>query len=317
MHKLHSLLSLRPSLPLLIRSRRVGFTASKPLDGSPSEQESVLKAPGWGLPLPENVLGTLTTLYCDVGSRVFQDEVVAIVETDKLAVDIKATHSGVIRARLASEGEDIKIWQPLYSIDPDAAQPAQGSEEWQRERQWARAHEQKVDEDRAEADRLWREHRKQQQAEGGSGGGEWRWQSTAREQQFGGGGGKEQWWQWQQQHRQRQYRHEHPRGHQWRQRAPSWPAAASSRRAQPITESTDLLAMPLAELVPRVLRYHASDPWLCLGLRPGASKAAIRKRYLALAMRLHPDRATPPHPARLNEAFGAMDEAFKALRSRR
>ena len=104
-------------------------------------------------------------MYCDVGSRVFQDEVVAIVETDKLAVDIKATHSGVIRARLASEGDDIKIWQPLYSIDPNAAQPAQGSEEWAAREAGARAHEQKVDEDRAEADRLWREHQ-QQQAEG-------------------------------------------------------------------------------------------------------------------------------------------------------
>ena len=65
-----------------------------------------------------------------------------------------------------------------------------------------------------------------------------------------------------------------------------------------------------------MLRYHASDPLLCLGLRPGASAGAVRKRYLALAMRLHPDRAKEPHP-QLNEAFGAMDSAFKTLRARR
>ena len=74
--------------------------------------------------------------------------------------------------------------------------------------------------------------------------------------------------------------------------------------------------MPLKELVPHVLRYHASDPLLCLGLRPGASSAAIRKRYLALAMKMHPDRAKEAHP-QLNEAFGHMGSAFNTLRGRR
>jgi pyruvate/2-oxoglutarate dehydrogenase complex dihydrolipoamide acyltransferase (E2) component len=294
-------------LPDVVLGRGIGFTASQPVGPSPN---NVLKAPGWGLPLADNVLGTVTELYADAGSHVFADETIAVIETDKLAVDVKATQTGMISERLVSVGEDVKIFQPMYAIDVDSEPPPAGSEAWQKARTWTGLHAQRVDEERAEAERLWREHQERQKAASGGGSSEWRWQSTAREFRHEQQDGPQDF-------RHRQYRHHHPRGHQWRQpRSPSWSASNASGRRQQPQPSADVLAMPLKELVPHVLRYHASDPLLCLGLRPGASSAAIRKRYLALAMKMHPDRAKEAHP-QLNEAFGHMGSAFNTLRGRR
>ena len=300
-------LGLRLPDVLLGTARSIGFTASQPVGPSPN---NVLKAPGWGLPLADNVLGTVTELYADAGSHVFADETIAVIETDKLAVDVKATQTGMISERLVSVGEDVKIFQPMYAIDVDSEPPPAGSEAWQKARTWTGLHAQRVDEERAEAERLWREHQERQKAASGGGSSEWRWQSTAREFRHEQQDGPQDF-------RHRQYRHHHPRGHQWRQpRSPSWSASNASGRRQQPQPSADVLAMPLKELVPHVLRYHASDPLLCLGLRPGASSAAIRKRYLALAMKMHPDRAKEAHP-QLNEAFGHMGSAFNTLRGRR
>ena len=90
--------------------------------------------------MPENVLGTISELYCDVGSMVFAEEVIAIVETDKLAVDVKATQTGMISERLVAVGEDVKIWQPMYAIDVDAQPPPPGSDAWEKARTWTGLH---------------------------------------------------------------------------------------------------------------------------------------------------------------------------------
>ena len=68
--------------------------------------------------------------------------------------------------------------------------------------------------------------------------------------------------------------------------------------------------MPLVQLVPRVLsRRH--DPRGCLGLDAAASAGAVRKRYLHLALRLHPDKAKHPQAP---EAFTAIEAAWQKLR---
>lgn len=47
-----------------------------------------------------------------------------------------------------------------------------------------------------------------------------------------------------------------------------------------------------------------------LGLEPGASRLVVRKRFLALALRLHPDKTSHP---RAREAFGVMEQAFRKV----
>ena len=77
------------------------------------------------------------------------------------------------------------------------------------------------------------------------------------------------------------------------------PAAA----AEPATGSTDAL-------VQQVLR-RGGCPFRCLGLERGASQEGVRKRYLALALRLHPDKAQHPQA---DEAFAALEGAYSRAR---
>ena len=47
-----------------------------------------------------------------------------------------------------------------------------------------------------------------------------------------------------------------------------------------------------------------------LGVPPHAPREACRKSYLALALRLHPDKCSHP---RAKEAFACVEEAFRAV----
>ena len=78
------------------------------------------------------------------------------------------------------------------------------------------------------------------------------------------------------------------------------PAAAA---AEPATGSTDAL-------VQQVLR-RGGCPFRCLGLERGTSQEGVRKRYLALALRLHPDKAQHPQA---DEAFAALEGAYSRAR---
>ena len=82
--------------------------------------------------------------------------------------------------------------------------------------------------------------------------------------------------------------------------APPAPAAAA---AEPATGSTDAL-------VQQVLR-RGGCPFRCLGLERGTSQEGVRKRYLALALRLHPDKAQHPQA---DEAFAALEGAYSRAR---
>ena len=46
-------------------------------------------------------------------------------------------------------------------------------------------------------------------------------------------------------------------------------------------------------------------------MTPHSTREACRKRYLALALRLHPDKAGGP--PRAQEAFRAVEAAFRAI----
>ena len=64
---------------------------------------------------------------------------------------------------------------------------------------------------------------------------------------------------------------------------------------------------PLDALVEQVLA-PSSCPFQVLGLEPSASAAAVRKRYLRLALKLHPDKAAHVRAA---EAFAALEHAYE------
>lgn len=52
------------------------------------------------------------------------DEVVAVIETDKVNVDIRSTHSGVIKKYFANEGDTVQVDANFFEIDTEAAKGA-------------------------------------------------------------------------------------------------------------------------------------------------------------------------------------------------
>lgn len=54
------------------------------------------------------------------GEFVQADEVVAVIETDKVNVDIRSTDSGVIKKFFANEGDVVAVNSNFFQIDTDA-----------------------------------------------------------------------------------------------------------------------------------------------------------------------------------------------------
>ena len=48
------------------------------------------------------------------------DEIVAVIETDKVNVDIRTTHAGVITKYFANEGDTVQVDANFFEIDTDA-----------------------------------------------------------------------------------------------------------------------------------------------------------------------------------------------------
>lgn len=56
----------------------------------------------------------------EAGEAVEVDETVAVIETDKVSVEIKAPKAGVITKYYAKVGEDLAVGKPFFDIDQDA-----------------------------------------------------------------------------------------------------------------------------------------------------------------------------------------------------
>lgn len=65
--------------------------------------------------------GTLMELRKNVGDAVAKDEVLAVIETDKVTIEIKATESGVIKELLAKADDNVEKGQLLAKIEVGAA----------------------------------------------------------------------------------------------------------------------------------------------------------------------------------------------------
>jgi 2-oxoglutarate dehydrogenase E2 component (dihydrolipoamide succinyltransferase) len=63
-------------------------------------------------------------LVIEAGEYVEADEVVAVIETDKVNVDIRSTHSGVITKYFANEGDTVQVDTNFFEVDTDAKKGA-------------------------------------------------------------------------------------------------------------------------------------------------------------------------------------------------
>ena len=90
-----------------------------------------IKVPALGESITEAVVGKLNK---KVGDTVAADEAIAVLETDKVTIDVQAASAGVISALSATEGAKVKIGDVIGTIDssqagapagrPSAAAPA-------------------------------------------------------------------------------------------------------------------------------------------------------------------------------------------------
>lgn len=83
-----------------------------------------VKCPTMGDSISE---GTVAEFVITPGEYVEEDEIVAVVETDKVMVDIRSPHSGVLGEYFTEEGETILVDGEFFTIDTDAEAPAGGA----------------------------------------------------------------------------------------------------------------------------------------------------------------------------------------------
>lgn len=62
----------------------------------------------------------LTLNPIEPGEYVEADEVVAVIETDKVNVDIRSTHSGLIKQYFANEGDTVAVDANFFEVDTEA-----------------------------------------------------------------------------------------------------------------------------------------------------------------------------------------------------
>lgn len=115
---------------------------------------------------PDNVVGELLEIACEIGSHVYVDEEVAVIETDKVAVTVHAKREGIISAILAKVGDEVREHQPIYEAHDVSMNTGFMSRRWSRERARRRAiREQKEDKEREEILKMWMERRAKKRQE--------------------------------------------------------------------------------------------------------------------------------------------------------
>jgi 2-oxoglutarate dehydrogenase E2 component (dihydrolipoamide succinyltransferase) len=69
--------------------------------------------------------GELKNWAKGIGEHVAVDDLVAVIETDKVAVEIRAQEAGVIKERFAEEGSTVSVGSPLFAYEAGASAPEQ------------------------------------------------------------------------------------------------------------------------------------------------------------------------------------------------
>lgn len=81
-------------------------------------EKCVAKVPTMGDSITE---GTIVEWSVPIGEAVKEGDVVALIETDKVTVDIKAEMDGIITAQHASIDDNVEVGSNLYEIDTEGA----------------------------------------------------------------------------------------------------------------------------------------------------------------------------------------------------
>lgn len=71
--------------------------------------------------------GTIVSWSKSIGDYCNADEVVVVLETDKVSVDIRTPKSGILTKQYGSDGDTVKVGDNIFEIDTDGKKPAQSS----------------------------------------------------------------------------------------------------------------------------------------------------------------------------------------------
>ena len=118
---------------MLLSRRAVARLSALPLSGvgrtpqiaylrhssAPLAQRVTLDTPyiSGDMPLPEGILGSVEELLLEVGDMVSEGDIVAVVDTAKVSLEVKASRSGVVTAVLVELGDEIKEQSPIYELE--------------------------------------------------------------------------------------------------------------------------------------------------------------------------------------------------------
>eukprot|EP00569_Conticribra_weissflogii_P010161 CAMPEP_0171374386 /NCGR_PEP_ID=MMETSP0879-20121228/14665_1 /TAXON_ID=67004 /ORGANISM="Thalassiosira weissflogii, Strain CCMP1336" /LENGTH=265 /DNA_ID=CAMNT_0011883729 /DNA_START=355 /DNA_END=1152 /DNA_ORIENTATION=- len=100
------------------------FRSSRSIRTSPLQARETIKVPGMGDSITE---GTIVEWCVSPGSLVKEGDVVALVETDKVTVDIKADKTGVLVEQLGEVEGVVEVGGGLYVLDTDTSLATAGS----------------------------------------------------------------------------------------------------------------------------------------------------------------------------------------------
>jgi pyruvate/2-oxoglutarate dehydrogenase complex dihydrolipoamide acyltransferase (E2) component len=73
--------------------------------------------------------GTIVQWTKAEGDSVAQDEVLVVLETDKVSIDVRAPEAGKLTAQLAAEGDTVQVGAPLAKLDLSGGGSSGGSKE--------------------------------------------------------------------------------------------------------------------------------------------------------------------------------------------
>jgi pyruvate/2-oxoglutarate dehydrogenase complex dihydrolipoamide acyltransferase (E2) component len=76
-----------------------------------------VELPKWGMTMQD---GTVSEWLKKPGDRVEEDEPIAVIETEKVATELKSPETGVLKEILVSEGETVDVGTVLARIDTDS-----------------------------------------------------------------------------------------------------------------------------------------------------------------------------------------------------
>lgn len=93
----------------------------EPAAAAPAGEPELVNVPSMGDSISE---GTIVHWSKSVGDYVAADDVVVVIETDKVSVDVRSPTSGVIKEVLAKVDEVVEIGAPLFKIVPGGAPAA-------------------------------------------------------------------------------------------------------------------------------------------------------------------------------------------------